>query len=85
MIWLAWENENGEELGKYGYERLDSFAVTTSPRPQLFLNKELVTRGTVEDAEKLEQFLIDQVLSGQPMILYVHLLPGWEPKRRTTR
>lgn len=80
MIWLAWENVN--EPGKYGYERLDSFAVTTN---QLFLNDEVVTNGTIVDGEKLEQFLIDRALSNQPMIVYVHQLPGWEPKVKDTR
>ena len=80
MIWLAWENVN--EPGKYGYERLDNFAVVAN---QLFLNDEVVGRGTVVDAEKLEQFLIDRVLSNQPMIVYVHQLPGWEPKVKDTR
>ena len=78
MIWLAFY-QAGSSIE---YERMDSFAIIDNR--DLYFNGEKMI-GTVTDRSLLEGFLVDRINSGQPSILRVDLLPGWEEKQPDTR
>lgn len=77
MIWLKWEDAG---YGN-GYERLDNFSVSSR---SLTINGDKVD-GTVTDAETLETFLVDRLVSGQPTVLAVSLLPGFRMRVKDMR
>lgn len=78
MIWLAFY-QAGSSIG---YERMDSFAIVGNT--DFYLNDEQVP-GKVTDRSLLEGFLVERIQSGQPSILRVDQLPGWEQAQPDTR
>ena len=78
MIWLAFY-QAGSSIE---YERMDSFAIIDNR--DLYFNGEKML-GTVTDRSLLEHFMVDCINSGQPMILRVDQLPGWEEEQTDTR
>lgn len=78
MLWLIFYQPGWV----VGYERLDSFAIVDN-REFYFNDRKLP--GTVTNRETLEQFLVDHILKGQPVVLRVDQLPGWEQAKPDTR
>ena len=78
MIWLVFY----QPWYSIGYEKMNSSAIVDNI--DLYINDEPMP-GTITDRSLLEGFLVERILSGQPMILRVDQLPGWEQMPNDTR